>query len=682
MEVYVMAIGGGKTLTIYLAADLKKFNQGMSQAQGGLTGLAASMKNMLGPAAIGAGIAIAGLATKMAVDGVQAALADEEAMRKLALTMENVGLAHDTQRVEDYISVLERSTGIADDDLRPAYDRLVRSIGDTAKAEQMLSLAMDISAGSGKSLDAVVQALGRAYDGNTAGLSRLGAGIDASILRSGNMQAITESLSNTFRGQATESADTLSGRFRVLNQAVDNLGEAFGKGLLTGVKDATNETTDMVQTMQKLEPVLEDLGETLANLGGSFVDFVGFIKSTDDALADARTSNGLFGVALNALYKQLNPLAPALDIINMGLDFFTGAADEAAEATGYTAVEARKAVPQWNSLTGAIRMTTQQYIDYLNANAVGNGILKDANKDYQDLAARQKQVNTFTYEYTGVQTEATKATGSASSAVEKLTKREQELTDLHESKTLSLAKNRTELGFYTAELQKATDAIESFTSGMQANLLAGVDLGAAFTGQFDEAGAATGVSLLEGFTNQINQAEYFGGVLAAIKAQGADSRLIEQIAGLGPEVGAQLGQQMLDEGLVPSLNDKFLAVQETTRTLAMGLVPEFLIAGQESALTMVDSISEQMAKEVNRLAKIGKKIAKPLGQSFKAELMSDVAAALREVEAAGAAGRAEAVAQAERRQVNLTNAAVAQALQNLVRSADARNGAPVSPVNR
>jgi hypothetical protein len=216
----VMAIIGGKTLTIFIAADLKKFNQGMTQAQTGLKGFASTMSNMLGPAAIGAGIAIAGLATKMAVDGVQSALADEEAMRKLALTMENVGLAHDTQRVEDYISVLERSTGVADDDLRPAYDRLVRSIGDTAKAEQMLSLAMDISAGSGKSLDAVVQALGRAYDGNTAGLSRLGAGIDASILRSGNMQAITESLSNTFRGQAAESADTLSGRMKVLKLTV------------------------------------------------------------------------------------------------------------------------------------------------------------------------------------------------------------------------------------------------------------------------------------------------------------------------------------------------------------------------------------------------------------------------------------------------------------------------------
>jgi hypothetical protein len=357
-------------------------------------------------------------------------------------------------------------------------------------------------------------------------------------------------------------------------------------------------------------------------------------------------------------------------------------AEASGDAIGYTAVEARKAVPQWNALTGAVRMTTQQYIDYLNANQVGNGILKDANENYLDLAARLKQVNTFA-SITDEELAALNGTTSAgSSAVEKLTKREKELIDLHETKSAVFASNRKELGFYTEELQKATDAIDNFTSSMQTNLLAGIDLGSVYKGQFNEEGEKTGESLLAGFNKQIEQATWFGNVLNAIKSQGADSRLIEQIAGLGPEIGGALGQQMLDEGLVPTLNDKFIGVQETTRTLAMGLVPEFLLAGQESALTMVDSISEQMAKEVNRLAKIGKKIAKPLGQSFKAELMSDVAEALRAVEAAGAAGRAEVVAAAERRQVNLTNAAVAQALQNLVRSADARNGAPVSPVNR
>ena len=357
-------------------------------------------------------------------------------------------------------------------------------------------------------------------------------------------------------------------------------------------------------------------------------------------------------------------------------------ADASAEAIGYTAIEARNAVPQWNALTGAVRMTTQQYIDYLNANQVGNGIIKDANENYLDLAARLKQVNTFASITDEELAQLNGTTSAGSSAVEKLTKREKELIDLHETKSANLADNRTKLAFYTEELQKATDAIDSFTSSMQTNLLAGIDLGSVYKGQFNDEGEKTGESLLAGFNKQIAQAEWFGNVLTAIKAQGADPAFIQQIAGLGPEIGGAFGQQMLDEGLVPTLNDKFLAVQETTRTLAMGLVPEFLLAGQESALTMVDSISEQMAKEVNRLAKIGKKIAKPLGQSFKAELMSDVAAALKEVEAAGAAGRAEVVAAAERRQVNLTNAAVAQALQNLVRSADARNGAPVSPVNR
>jgi len=172
-----------------------------------------------------------------------------------------------------------------------------------------------------------------------------------------------------------------------------------------------------------------------------------------------------------------------------------------------------------------------------------------------------------------------------------------------------------------------------------------------------------------------------GNVLNALKAQGVDPGLIAYLSEQGADIAGNLGEAMLgDKGLLSTLNEKWVGVQETTRTLAAGLVPEFLIAGQESALTMVDSISEQMAKEVNRLAKIGKKIAKPLGQSFRAELMKDVAAALREVEAAGTAGRAEAVANAQARQVALTNAAVAQALQNLVRSADARNGAPIAPV--
>lgn len=675
----VMALRGGKTLTIFLAADLKKFNRGVNQAQGGIRGLAGSMKNILGPAAIGAGIAVAGLAVKMGVDGVKAALDDEEAVKKLALTLENLGLAHDTEKVEDYIKVLERSLGIADTELRPAYAKLVRALGDTEKAQDALTLSLDISAGADISLTQATDALTRAYAGQTRGITRLNSGIDASIIASGDMNAITEQLSNRFRGQATESADTLRGRMGVLKTAVDNLGEAFGKGLLTGVTNATKGTSDMVKTMGELEPMLESVGEGAANLAGDVVKLGGAAFKAQSELDKIVEQTGFFGTVLDAALNTINPFRKGVNLLNGVMNIFSNTSDDASQAIGFTANEARKAVPQWNNLTGAVRMSTQQYIDFLNANRVGNGIIKDANKDYKDLAARQNVVNTFTHEYTGVQTTATTATGNASKAVETLTKKEKLLTQIHEDKTESLNNNRSELARYTAELQKANDAIDSFTDSMQANLLSGIDLGAAFAG-VNSAGEATGLSLLEGFNKQIADAEYFGGVLDAIKTQGADSRLIAEIAGLGPIVGAQLAQEMLDKGLVPELNNRFVHVQDKTRELAEGLIPEFLLAGQNSALGMVDKISETMAKEVTRLAKIGRRIAKPLGQSFKAQLMQDVASALAEVEATGTAARIEKVAQAERRQVNLTNAAVAQALQNLVRSADARNGAPIAPV--
>ena len=676
-----MAVGGGKTLTIYLAADLKKFNQGLNQAEGGLKGFAGSLKNMVGPAAIGAGIAIAGLATKMAVDGVQAAVADEAAMAKLALTMENVGLAHDTKRVEDYISVLERSTGVADDDLRPAYDRLIRSIGDTAEAERMLSLAMDISAGTGKSLDSVVQALGRAYDGNTAGLSRLGAGIDSATLKSGDMTRIVASLSDTFSGQAAVAADTVSGRFKVLQQAVDNLGEAFGKGLLSGVTDATTGTTDMVATMQKLEPMLEDTGETIANVAGHLVDLGSALVSVEGMLNDAREGTSGWSTALDTLINSLNPLQPVLDWLGFGFEVVTDVLGKTETATDAAAAAASNAVPKWNLLYGATMKATEAHIAYLAAHGVKINVIKEANKDYQDLAARLAKVNTFTSIELEQEEEKQNQYQSTGSAVETLTKKEKELIKTFGLKNEALAANRNALSFWTQELSKANSEIADFTTNMQNNLMAGVDLGAAYESGFNEQGERVGSGVVAGFQAMIDEANWFGNVLNQLKSEQVDQGLIDYLASQGADIGGKLGQEMLgDKGLLAKLNEQWVNVQSTTKTLAESLVPEFMIAGQESALTMVDSISEQMAKEVKRLAKIGKKIAQPLGQSFRAELMKDVAAALKEVEASGAAGRAEAVANAQARQVALTNAAVAQALQNLVRSADARNGAPIAPV--
>ena len=671
-----MAISAGKTLTIYLAADLKKFNNGISQAQGGLTGLAGSMKNVLGPAAIGAGIAVAGLATKLAIDGVKAAAEDEVSLAKLTKTLENLKLAHSTEEIDTFIDSLEQSVGYLGD-LRPAYDRLIRSTKDSTEANRLLTLSLDVSAGTGKSVEAVAEALGKAYDGNTGALGRLGAGIDKTTIASGNMNEITGVLAETFGGQASAQADTFNGRMQKLQRASEQLTEAFGQGLLKGLEAATGGTDDLVKSMENLEVSLESAGVISGKVITQMVkDTTEFAKVLGFLSDPGATWNYIFediAIDLRGLSKEEKEAAREANNLSY-----------AAAITGrtleQTALDTKAASGNFAGLSFNINQSTKAYIAYINANSASRGAIQNANKDYMDLAARQKVVNTFTYEYIDDLNDLTPRINGASAAVEKLTKKEKELTKIHEDKSESLKNNREDLAFYTAELAKATDAIEDFTSGMQANLLAGVDLGKAFMSA-KESGGDLGAGVVAGFESMINDAKWFGNVLETLQSQGVDQSLIDYLASQGAEIGGGLGEAMLgDKGLLAKLEEQWVNVQATTKTLAEGLVPEFMVAGQTSALTMIDTISETMAKEVTRLAAIGKKIAKPLGQSFKAELMKDVAAALREVEAAGTAGRVEAVARAERQQVALTNAAVAQALQNLVRGADARNGAPIAPV--
>jgi hypothetical protein len=153
------------------------------------------------------------------------------------------------------------------------------------------------------------------------------------------------------------------------------------------------------------------------------------------------------------------------------------------------------------------------------------------------------------------------------------------------------------------------------------------------------------------------------------------------MAGLGPEVGGALGQEMLgDKGLMGTINEKFVNIQEKTKELALGLVPDFMNAGVEQAAAMVVGLANQLDYERDTLKKLGKAMAKPVGAAFKTQLASDVAAAVRNVEAAATAARAEKVADATAAQQLITDQQVARAIANVIRNSDARSGAVVTPV--
>jgi hypothetical protein len=139
----------------------------------------------------------------------------------LALTLENVTGATDAQvkASEDMIAQMSRASGVADSELRPALASLVRGTKDIATATDALGLAQDISAGSGKSLAEVSDALAKAYGGNMKGLQALSPEIKAMIKDGASLDDVMNVLGGTFGGAAAEAADTAAGKFKILQNS-------------------------------------------------------------------------------------------------------------------------------------------------------------------------------------------------------------------------------------------------------------------------------------------------------------------------------------------------------------------------------------------------------------------------------------------------------------------------------
>jgi hypothetical protein len=659
-----------RTLTVYLAADLKKFSGPLRQAEtqaqgfGGRIGrLGTTLSGMLGPALIGAGIAAGAMAVKLGVDGVKAAIEDEAAVAKLAQTMTNLGLAHDTAQVEASIASMETELGIVDMELRPAYDRLVRSIGDTDDAMKAMSLAADISAGTGKSLDAVVQALGRAYDGNTEGLSRLGAGLSSTLLKSGDMKAITEQLATTFGGQATTKAQTYEGQIKRLGLEFDNLKEALGRGFITGLGDANDSTDELLATLKELEPELEKLGSTLADvaIGGvkaaaGLVDFKDNVEKGAD-FAVARFSISLIrnADALGIISDEAGAAAEAeyqLYLANNGL---IGQMDPLAR--GLYAAELR-----WKGYADATR----------DAQLAASNLpltIGELRKVISPTVAAAIEAGRTTATYGGKLTDLNATVEAVTTSTGGLTKETDLLSTAFDLQRGVVDKLQVTLDSQVADLEAATQAAKDYSNTLAMQLLGGIDLGAA-----QETGAELGISTLDAFDRQIAEAEWFGNVLSSIKAQGADQKLIDQLASLGPAAGGALAQEMLDKGLVQTFSDRLVDVVAVANTTAQAMVPEFLTAGIDSAEDFVDGTIEQLLKEQKRLKAIGKNVGKGIGASIKSEIAAAVAEAVRAAQAAKTAAAAERASEIAAQQVVVSEQQIAQALQRLISNSNARAG--------
>jgi len=211
-------------------------------------------------AAVPAGLAVAALGA-VAFDAVKAFAEDDAAAQKLATTLGNVTGATDAQvkSVEDFITKTSLAAAVADDELRPALDSLVRGTGDITKAQELLSLALEISAGTGKDLQAVSDALSKAFNGQLGPLKKLDPALAELVKNGASADEVFAALGKTFKGQASTAANTTAGKMKNLSIQMGEFKESIGAAV--------------APLVEKLLPALMSIGEFVRNNTGIVIGF-------------------------------------------------------------------------------------------------------------------------------------------------------------------------------------------------------------------------------------------------------------------------------------------------------------------------------------------------------------------------------------------------------------------------
>lgn len=285
--------GQSRTLKLSILGDVdqlkKSLNTGTKEVQtfGSKLG---DFSKKAGLAFAAAGAAAGAYAVKIGVDGVKAAIADEAAQARLATTLRNVVGATNSQiaAIEQQILKTSLLTGKTDDELRPSFDRLIRSTKNAEEAAKLQALALDISANGTVSLEAASNALAKAHDGNFTALRKLGVSIDDSIIKSKDFDGATAALAATFKNQASVQAETFQGKMDRLKVAFDEGKETVGSFILDAITPMVtlfiSKVVPAIQSVAaEIGPKLTPLFETLGNffntvLLPAFSAFYNFIK--------------------------------------------------------------------------------------------------------------------------------------------------------------------------------------------------------------------------------------------------------------------------------------------------------------------------------------------------------------------------------------------------------------------
>lgn len=278
--------------------------KGLDAAEKGLKKLRESFKktslaNKLTFAAIGAGL------TALAAKSIAAAKEQDKLQRKLEFSLKTLGETTAIPSVNRFIDTLERQTGIAQDQLTPAFMSLVRVTSNMTDAYDALNLALDISAITGDEVATIADAMAKGFAGNATALSKLIPGLDKAAIKAADMQAIMKRLNAEFGGAAQGTMESYAQKIAKLRVSVNKSFEILGQGLIDLLQGLT-KTTSIEDLGKAIEKFASKLANILRGLPTFFRTFFGELKKQFE-------SNPFGRILLRYLEKWGDALEAAAD---------------------------------------------------------------------------------------------------------------------------------------------------------------------------------------------------------------------------------------------------------------------------------------------------------------------------------------------------------------------------------
>ena len=523
---------------------------------------------------------------------VNAAIQDQKSQALLAKQLENTtGASRMTiAATEDFITQMQFATGVADDALRPALGSLVRATNDLTTGQDLLNLALDISAGTGRDLETVSLALGKAFNGNLGGLTKLGLALDPNIIKTKDFGAAQAALNKQFGGASAAAANTYEGQLKRLGVVFGELNETIGYAILNNiyVKDAINKLPDAAAA------AIKAFGK--GGLGGALNAFL-------DNMGVVGAYVKLWAASVVHEYNDMaRKAANALVILTLGLVQLV---------PGFKKAQAE--IQNNLVMTDLQMQASRQYVDDLT-----NALYEQAAQAKRNGAAADRlsgQAEALGIKLGPVADQLDKVGGAAKKADTKVSDAAKALQD-DLTKALDAAKTG---------LEEAQGAFDSFAESVSTGIQDAFNFKDA-----KDAGDDTGKGFVAGLRDQVEGIKKYGSDVQALLSAGLSQDALAAVLAAGAESGAAIAAELIKGGQTAIDETNALVASAKTAAEAIGkfAATTWYDAGVSNAQEYLKGVEAAFALAQERLGAKGITIAdvKGISAGFNDSISMPIAA--------------------------------------------------------